>query len=242
MLSKLAVLIGIASAQFWGQTAPQFEVASIKRNSGISPNTNIDISGGRVTFINASVKTLIRNAYDILAFQLEGEQHWLDSEMFDIVATTGKSEKVSTEQFRLLVKSLLEERFHLKTHWETRQASVYKLTVGKEGPRFKENLEAQEPGINTQKGPGHGRMKATHEPIAILASNLANQLGRFVWDQTGLQATYDWLLEWNPDPTVDSVLPSLSSAVQEQLGLRLEAQKGPMPTLVVDTVDRPSEN
>ena len=191
---------------------------------------------------NASPKTMIRNAYDILSFQLAGEPRWLDTDMYDIVATTGSSEKISPDQLKLLLQNLLADRFRLKVHWETRKTSVYALVVDKNGPKFKESAEVQEPGINTQKGPGRAQMKGTREPISILASNLGNQLGRIVLDKTGLRGVYDWMLEWNPDLTVDSNRPSLSTALQGQLGLRLEAQKGQMETLVIDSVERPSEN
>lgn len=191
---------------------------------------------------NASPKTMIRNAYGILSFQLAGEPRWLDTDMYDIVATTGGSEKISPEQLKLLLQNLLADRFRLQVHWETRKTSVYALVLDKNGPKFKESAELQEPGINTQKGPGGAQMKGTREPISILASNLGNQLGRIVLDKTGLRGVYDWMLEWNPDLTGDSSRPSLFTALQGQLGLRLEAQKGQIETLVIDSVERPSEN
>ena len=191
---------------------------------------------------NASPKTMIRNAYGILSFQLAGEPRWLDTDMYDIVATTGGSEKISPERLKLLLQNLLADRFRLKVHWETRKTSVYALELDKNGPKFKESAEVQEPGINTQKGPGRAQMKGTREPISILASNLGNQLGRIVLDKTGLRGVYDWVLEWNPDLAVDSSRPSLFTALQGQLGLRLEAQKGQMETLVIDSVERLSEN
>jgi uncharacterized protein (TIGR03435 family) len=85
-------------------------------------------------------------------------------------------------------------------------------------------------------------MRGTREPISILASNLGNQLGRIVVDKTGLAGVYDWVLEWDPDPTVESTRPSLFTALQQQLGIRLEAQRGPVETLVIDSANRPSEN
>jgi len=85
-------------------------------------------------------------------------------------------------------------------------------------------------------------MIGTREPVSILATNLGNQLRRIVIDKTGLKGAYDWKLEWNPDPSPDSILPSLFTAVQEQLGLKLEAQKGPMQVLVIDSAERPSDN
>jgi uncharacterized protein (TIGR03435 family) len=232
----------ILSCGAWGQSAPAFEVASIRRNTGVSSNTQINISGGRLTITNGSVKTLIRNAYGILAFQLAGEPRWLDNEMYDIAATTGRSGQISPEEFKLLLQNLLADRFRLKVHWETRETSVYALVVAADGPKFQASTAAGEPGINTRKGPGAARMLGTREPISILASNLGNQLGRIVLDKTGLADVYDWKLDWDPDPTPDSTLPSLLTALQEQLGLKLEAQKGPMETLVIDSVERPSLN
>jgi uncharacterized protein (TIGR03435 family) len=233
------LLVLALSCAAWGQS---FEAASIRRNTGVSGNTQINISGGRLTVTNGSAKTLIRNAYTLLSFQLANEPRWLDTEMYDIVATTGSGGTIAQDQLKPLLQSLLAERFHLKVHWETREVPVYALVVAKDGPRFKESTGSQEPGINTSKGPGGARMKGTNEPLAILASNLGNQLGRIVVDKTGLKGAYDWLLEWDPNPTAESTRPALFAALQEQLGLRLEATKGPMETLVIDNVEKPSEN
>jgi len=224
------------------QPSPAFEAASIHRNPGISLNTGMQVSGGELTATNASLKTLIRNAYDILSFQLAGGPRWLDTEMFDIVATTGHPAKISADELQSLLQNLLADRFGLRVHWEARESSVYALVIAKDGPKFKASPTARAPGINTRKGAGQAQMKAVAEPLSILAGNLGNQLGRFVLDKTGLSGVYDWTLEWDPDPTAGSALPSLLTAVQEQLGLRLEAQKGPMQTLVIDNAERPSEN
>jgi uncharacterized protein (TIGR03435 family) len=85
-------------------------------------------------------------------------------------------------------------------------------------------------------------MRGEAQPIAILASNLGNQLRRYVLDRTGLDGLYDWVLEWDPDPDAEATLPSLQRAVEEQLGLKLQSQKGPMPVLVVERAARPSGN
>ena len=243
---RLAAVAGIAgfalSYAARGQSPIAFEAASIRRDLSGGQNTRIDISGGRFTVTNASLKTLIRNAYDILSFQLAGGPGWLDTDMYDIAATTGSREKISPDQLKLLLKNLLSDRFLLKVRWETRETAIYALVLAKDGPKFKESPGAQEPGINTRKGQGEAHMKGTREPISILATNLGNQLGRIVQDKTGLQATYDWTLEWDPDQTPDSTRPSLFTALQEQLGLRLEAQRGPVEILVIDSAEKPSDN
>jgi uncharacterized protein (TIGR03435 family) len=224
------------------QTPPKFEAVSIHESRNGGPNTQINISGGRLTVTNGSIKTLIRNAYDILGFQLTGEPRWLDTDMYNIVATTGTPDKISGEQFALLLRGLLTERFGLKVHWETREGSVYALLVDKNGPKLTASSSSLEPNINTRKSSGKGQMKGTREPISILASNLGNQLGRFVLDKTELEGAYDWVLEWSLDSAPDSTEPSLFTALREQLGLRLNAQRGPMEMLVIDSVTKPSEN
>ncbi len=221
---------------------PAFEVISIHPNLSGSPNTNLDMQGGRFTMVNGSLKTLIRNAYDILGFQLADEPNWIDSERYDIIATSESNATYGSEQFRLLLRSLIADRFGVKVHWETHEGPVFVLTVDKSGPKVTPAAGGQKSNMNTAKGSGKGRMKGTSKPISILASNLGNQLGRFVLDKTELRGDYDWLLEWSLDPTADSTEPSLFTAVREQLGLKLTAQKGPMPVLVIDTASKPSEN
>jgi uncharacterized protein (TIGR03435 family) len=246
LLKRLAAITGLASLVSFhciqAQSSPAFEAASIRRNVSGGMNTSLNVSGGRFTATNASAKTLIRNAYEILGFQLAGEPRWLDTEMYDIVATTGISEKIPPDRLKLLLQNLLLDRFQLKVHWETRETSVYALVPSKTGLKLKQSSEGGEPSINTQKRLGTVRMKGAREPVSILASNLGNQLGRIVLDRTGLPGFYDWMLEWDQDPAAESTLPSLFTALQEQLGLKLEAQKGPMETLVIDRAERPSEN
>ncbi len=242
-LGRIATYIAapILAFQIFAQPTT-FEAASIRRNVSGGVNTQISVSGGRLNIENASVKTLVRNAYGILSFQLAGEPRWMDTEMYDIVATTGTSDAISSERLKALLQTLLIERFGLRVHWETREGPVYVLTAAKNGPKLKQSSQPGAPSINTQKGSGGVTMNGAREPISILASNLGNQLSRIVVDQTGLTGMYDWTLAWSPDMGADSVGPSLFTALQQQLGLRLEAQKGPMQVLVIDRVERASEN
>jgi len=247
------IVIAVSALSCSAQTPPTplptpqlpttFEVASIRRNLSGSSNTHINIANGRLTITNASLKTLIRNAYDLLSFQLTGGPSWLDTETYDIVATTGSPAEISSDQFKLLLGSLLADRFQLKVHWETRQTNIYALVIGKNGPTLKQDPDpATQSGINTNKGAHQGRMIGTNEPLSILASNLGNQLARIVVDKTGLPGKYDWTLVWDPDPGPDSTDPSIFTALQEQLGLKLDSQKGPAETLVIDSANHPSEN
>jgi uncharacterized protein (TIGR03435 family) len=131
-------------------------------------------------------------------------------------------------------------------HWETREEPVYALVADKNGPKFQTHSDASGQGtgqgMNTRKRAGDAQMRGTDVPMSELASNLGNQLGRFVTDQTGLAGHYDFVLDWDPDQVVDSTKPSLFTALKEQLGLKLESRKGPVQVLVIDSVERPSEN
>ena len=220
--------------------AQTFDAISIHRDLNGGLNTGISISGGRITFRNATVKTLIRNAYGILSFQLANEASWLDSEMYDIAAVTG-GDKIGDDELKALLCNLLAERFHLKVHWETRETTVYALVVDTGGAKIKPS-SAEKASINGTRNGHRGSSRGVAEPISILASNMGNQLGRIVTDETGLKGVYDWYVEWDPDPGADATLPSLLTALPQQLGLKLDARKGPMEVLVIDHAERPTEN
>jgi uncharacterized protein (TIGR03435 family) len=165
-----------------------------------------------------------------------------------------------------MVQSLLEERFQLKAHRETRELPLYELTVSKNGAKIKLS-EAQTPptalvgGGGRQRGSlprggirlGRGDLEAQAQSIELFATALgALYVDRPVVDKTGLKGLYDIRLQWTPDPGLNATLspatpapasgPSLSNAIEEQLGFKLEAGKGPLPVLVIDSVQRPSEN
>jgi uncharacterized protein (TIGR03435 family) len=235
----------------WAQTPPKFEVVAIHRNLNGSLNTQLNVSeAGRFAATNASLKTLIRNAYGLLSFQLAGEPPWLDTETYDIQAKVNSPGQIPQDQLKLLLQSLLADRFRLRVHWETREGTVYALYTDKGGPKFKENPGPRTDNMNTSKSPGHARMTGTAASMSILASNLGNQLGRFAVDKTGLTGAWDFTVEWDPDltsqqasdQTSDPAGPSLFTALRDQLGLRLEAQKGMVEVLVIDHAERASDN
>jgi uncharacterized protein (TIGR03435 family) len=236
------VLLGAALAvPSAAQSQPAFDVVSIHRNVH-GGDARVDIVQGRVTMNNATLRTLIRNGYDIQNFQFAGGPSWLDSDAYDISAITADHAEVSEKQYRALVRTLLAERFGLKVHWETRQGDVYALIVAKNGPKLKVGDHSKETGLNTNITGHEGRMVGINAPVFYLSTVLSNKLSHPVIDKTGLQGKYDWTLVWDPDPGSESTEPSIFTAVQEQLGLKLDAQKGPVETLVIDSVERPSEN
>jgi bla regulator protein blaR1 len=234
---------------------PAFEVASVKPNkSGDNSISMRRQPGGRVTVTNAPLRMLITFAYDLREHQLSGGPGWLNSDRYDIVAKA-ESPNPTEEEMKLMFQTLLADRFQLKAHRETKELPVYALSVGKNGPKLSKADAAG-------KGPqmmstGRGQLKAKKTSIEQFAKLLGNQLGRTVLDKTGLPGDFDFDLTWTPDvtqplgpkeggvdgpPPADPAGPSIFTAIQEQLGLKLESQKGPVEILVIDSVERASEN
>jgi uncharacterized protein (TIGR03435 family) len=225
------------------QTPAHFEVASVHLNRSGSLNTRINLmDGGRLSITNASLKTLIRNAYGLQAFQFDGGPGWLDTDMYDIEAKTGRPEKISDAELPALLQSLLADRFHLKAHWESREATVYVLLIDKGGLKMKASSGDETPAVDTGRGVNRMHIRGTVQPVSVLTQNLANRLGRVVTDQTGLTGKYDFAIEWDSQSNAESAGPSLFTVLKEQLGLRLETQKGHMDVLVVDSAEKASDN
>jgi uncharacterized protein (TIGR03435 family) len=181
-------------------------------------------------------------AFQLQDSQIAGGPSWLESDRYDIEAKTGRPEKIAPDQMPQLMQDLLGERFHLKFHRETREIPVYALTVARSGPRLKPAAEGETAGMNTHPGSKTSQTVATASTMDLLAKYVGNRVGRIVIDKTGLTGVYDFTLTWAPDSAADSTAPSLPTALQEQLGLRLESQRAPVEVLVIDSISRPSEN
>jgi uncharacterized protein (TIGR03435 family) len=195
---------------------------------------NIDASGS-LTVVNQPLRNLITYAYDVRGFQLSGAPGWIETDRFDVLAKTQEGPASARER----VRALLAERFGLTVHHETKEQTVYFLTLAKGGPRMKISADAG-PQRGIYRG-GSGQAQGFAATTEMLARELAGMTGRAVIDRTSLTGKYDWTLEWAPDPD-DATRPSLFTAIQEQLGVKLETAKGPVDMVVIDHVNRPSEN
>jgi uncharacterized protein (TIGR03435 family) len=248
---------------------PLFEVASIKPSKSGEPGTRLMTSPDGFSASNAPLREVIRLAYQVQEFQMSGAPPWINSERYDIEAKVDSSaveafRQLDQEQHRLMLQRLLADRFQLKTHWETKELPIYALVIGKNGPKLHEAKPGDtypggiagpdgvgRPGLMRMGPGGLTGQGLTMESIARL---LSQQLGQTVTDKTGLRGLYDVNLHWTPDngplsmmgpdskPTPDPSEPSLFTVIQEQLGLKLESQKGPVEVLVVDHVEKPSPN
>jgi uncharacterized protein (TIGR03435 family) len=184
---------------------------------------------------------MIYTAYHLRPDQVVGLPGWAASEHYDLEATAGHA--ITVEQMRAMLQTLLAQRFQLQVHRETREIAMYSLALGKNGPKFKES-EVDETPKGSIMGDGVGmHMVVAKGTMAQLASRLSsNGAGRPVMDKTGLTGIYSFKLDWVNDTAAAGDLPSLAVALQEQLGLKLEAAKGPVEFIVVDHVERPSAN
>ena len=225
IIATLIVVAGSAMAQ------PAFDVASVKPDASQTGVDRIKIGSGSVIIENVSLRRLISMAYgipDSRQYLLSGPD-WLESEHFDISAKYNPA--IKDDDVPPMFLSLLTERFKLAAHRETRQISGYALIIGKDGPKLKPAVSPQ-PGPNFRALAGHAEGTSVSMPdLADRLSRASFQLDRPVVDFTGLTGRYDLSLDWAPtDP--------IFSALEEQLGLKLEARKMPLEVLIVDHADR----
>jgi uncharacterized protein (TIGR03435 family) len=206
-----------------------------------------------------TLNALVAAAYSLTPRAISGGPAWTDSERYDILASTPGDVQPNPDEQMSMLRKLLSDRFQLTFHREPKELPVFALTVAKGGPKLKPSTAppSELPYlINTvypeEKGGVHVLLPARNATMMQFVAMLQRAvLDRSVVDKTGLSGTYDFDLEWTPDESqfsgnlprsVEFTKPSLFAAMQEQLGLRLEATKGPVQALVIDRVERPSEN
>jgi uncharacterized protein (TIGR03435 family) len=293
-----AVVLGLAAVGLRAQSPgpslerPAFEAASAKPNKDGGPFNLVFMPGGRFRATNVTVKMLIGAAYGtpqpLPDFQISGGPKWLDTDRFDIVAKAAGDPQPQNNappaiMFQML-QSLLEDRFHLKTHRETSDVPVFVLQFahpdGKLGPKFRPTdtdcaalmrAARESGGPPPPPAPGErprcgarmfaGNLSAGAMSLAQVVNGLSRtrDLNRQVVDRTGLTGAYDIDLVWTPDaaslppagdrpagapplPPIDPNGPSIFTAIQEQWGLKLEPSRAPMNLLVIDAVDRPTDD
>jgi uncharacterized protein (TIGR03435 family) len=310
-IASLSLLVScISSESLRAQTSAQasapisFEVASVKPSNpnATGPFGSVPMilpqGAGGLTATNMPLRLLVRLTYGVQDFQIVGGPSWQMSSKFDITAKAAEGTTKETADLMPLVKTLLADRFKLKTHMETRELPTYALLVarsdGKVGPDIKPSIsdcsgaaEAQKklaeallkggpaalasmlpkpgetvkcgigPAINPANPAAGFGLRADGQPITQLTNLLTLFTGRTVIDKTGLNGLYDWELRFDPQvlmaalaqqtginiPALGNTLfadsPSLMTALQEQLGLKLDSQRGPVEVLVIDSAELP---
>ena len=272
-----AVFVSAQSIHQEAGSSPSFEVATVRPSRAEATGTNYHLSTSRFQAENAPLTALIRFAYDIKSDdQLPKEPSWISSERFDVDAKADDAEAEAMtkllpdqkfEQFRLMLRSLLEDRFKLKVSTRMKELPAYALVVAKGGPKLTPlNLPPDTAArrMPTIAGGSRGELKAGACSMAMFTRWLSGSDdtgNRVVIDATELTGVYDFTLSWTPDnlhaaqlsaasagqgpvsaSVGDTSKPSIFTALQEQLGLKLESRKAPVQVLVIDHVEQPSPN
>ena len=251
-IMALIASIGNVSAQ----PTVAFPVASIKPNHSGDPGSSWNISPGEMLLHNITLKQLVQIAYNVKDYSMSGPD-WLGSERFDINAQTPpelvatKDSQRRDELFHGAMQALMAERFKLAVHHETRTMPAYALVVAKGGLKV-EPVES-DGGSNEQTK--NGKLVATRVSMERMCDWLTRQLNRPVADKTNVKGVFTFRLEYSPEQNLpattpgegtappDNSGPSIFTALQEQLGLKLQPEKLPVDIVVVDQVARiPTEN
>ena len=275
-LSAVGAVVIAVRAQDKDQT---FDVASVRANKSGDGNGMLrQLPGGRMTATNMPLRPMITFAYSLAGYQLVGGPGWLNTDRYDVVAKMDGNPtsafvpgSTAANPMQVALQKLLEDRFKLKIHRETRELDIYALVMlkpGTPGPGLtptKQDCAAAAaaaqrgappppPGSNApfcgiQGGPG--RLKFGGLPASAFAQAFSGPSGRMVVDRTGLTGGWDFELNYAPDQrgqapganaATDSDLPGFFTAIQEQLGLKLESTKGPVDVVVIDGIERPMED
>lgn len=235
--------------------SPDYDVATVKVNNTGSTSSHLDISDDILRATNVQLETLLEFAFDIRRNQMVGLPHWAQVERYDLAAKVvdidlQQFRELSDDQQRVMLQHLLEDRFHLQTHVETRTLPLLKLIVKKEGIKFtewKKSTDDQDPRQGSMQV-NNQEMTAIGVSMERLARFLSSQTHMPVVDETGLKGAFNVHLKWQREEEGqasglhDQGLPTIYAALPEQLGLRLESGKGPVNVLVVDNIEQPVEN
>lgn len=241
---------------------PQFDIISVKPHKPGEDMMMIHWGGADYKAVNMTLKNMISNVYNVKAWLVFGLPPWAESAHWDIDAKISTPdmkalEKLTQEQRRAMVGGILKERFGLVVHQESKVQPVFVMTVLPDSSKLKQSPPLPPPVEGEPKKPtggmwrmGPGTLSATRMKISNLAESLSYQVERTIVDKTGLTEQYDIELKWTPEERANATTdngtgdapPAIFEALKEQLGLKLTADKAPVPTVVVDTIVQPDAN
>ena len=249
ILGVFGIVIPLLSHPMQG---PSFDVASIKENKTASGNSvSTFLPGGAFSATDASLKDIVQEAYQIIDDgRLQGGPKWLDADRFDIVAKPASA--VTSVEALAMLQTLLADRFQLRLHQEMQELDGYALTQAKDGPKLKRNSETTcLPPCGGTNVSAAGKLTARKVPMSRFVNRLAQIVGRPVVDSTGLDGDFDMDLEWAPESgqfggrgreVPNDTRPSFLTALQEQLGLKLESRKTSRQIFIIDHAEKPDAN
>ena len=234
---------------------PSFEVATIKPSKPDATERGTRVQAGNFTVINLTLMDLVTGMYDAHKNQVIGLPAWASSDRYDITGKPAGEGQPNAEQWKIMLRKLLADRFHFAFHKEQRELPVYTLSTAKAGAKISINQEKTETNGVIFRGPGSVLLNnLTMDEFSKMLQN--NAVDRPVVNQTGLSGKYTFSLVWTPETALAAapnpnalasadradVPPDVFTAVQQQLGLKLDAARVRIDTLVVDKVEKPSDN
>lgn len=232
-------------------STPKYDVSTFKLNTKGSFDVSVNTRDTTLVATNVPVKDLLQDAFGVRRSLIFGLPGWAENARYDINAkvldaTPDQLKKLTREQRRDMMRMLCEERLGLKWHFESRTLPAYELVVAKDGPKIKPTTANDD---NSGTSMNNTDLTVTNIPLSIFTTILSNELERPVVDRTGLTGRFDFKLKWTreqdtpADKGQDSdAPPPLFTAVQEQLGLKLQPGKDSVQVLVVDSISQPAEN
>lgn len=243
VIRLLIIVIGMENASLGAPRDPQFEIVSIKPSPpSAGPRNPLVADPGRVSYTNLSPLSMIQIAYAVPKWKVHGGPPWLESDRYDVIGILPSGSTKS--EIPAMMKSMLIDRFRLIVRADTKKAPVYDLVAAKGGVKLKPSAPEMvgADGI-PMGGILRGRIVFPKMSLAGLASILSNTTGRPVLDKTNISGQFDLDLKWNPNESevdVSSDRPSLYTALQEQLGLKLVPTKATVPILVLKHIEKPT--
>ncbi len=254
-IATAALIFAVTSASAQTTTPSAFEVATVKAVDPDAKSSRLLQMDSNNHFIakNFTVKLLIAAAYDLNPRTISGGPGWIETDKFDIQATTPGDTRPDHDAQMLMLRGLLTDRFGLAFHRQAKDFLIYEITVAKDGPKMKPTaVPNTDPRVVTTVYPDKLVMPARNATVSDLARLMQRaMLDRPVVDNTGLTARYDFELTWSPDetqfggeipPMPDSQAPPLLVAMQQQLGLVMKSTHGPVQAMVIDKAEKPTEN
>ena len=237
---------------------PAFEVATIKPSDPARPGQIITLRGAEIITTNTTLHDLINLAYWLHPKQLTGGPAWTVSDKYDLAGKPDAPGQPNVDQMKMMIQKLLGDRFQLKFHFEKRELPVYTITIAKTGAKLTRSQDDPNglAGWNVGRSASGTTFTFRNAPLSQITAVLQNSLDKPVVDQSGLSEKYDFTVTFTPDPAQAALLggpprpvadnpdaaPDLFAAFQQQLGLKLESTKAPVDVMVIDKVERPSEN
>jgi uncharacterized protein (TIGR03435 family) len=215
-------------------TRPSFETASVKPNKSGSGSASENETNGRLSATNITLRDCLKLAYGLKSYQISGPA-WLSEERYDIAAKA--PDHTASGQLMAMLQTLLTERFSLMLHRDRQELPVYALVVGKNGSKL-QAVSAGDIQSRLRRDNATATLTGTKMSMADLADSLSGQVDRPVVDKTGLTGVFDVTLKWTPAEKHATPDPALFTAIEEQLGLKLEAEKDLVEVLIIDHAEK----